>query len=147
MSNSYLNHLAGKGKLEATPKIVAMVSPTLDGSLFRSLITTIITIIAANLIPIALSLGFPLMLFVLVMEKEEKILDLLTINGLRSRNYWLSFIFYNLIYQSINYTIFYVFGWYYIDIALFQTTSKIVFVNILFNLLGSVFLRMEFSSD
>ena len=52
-------------------------------------------LINVTMFPIALCLGFPIMLYVIVMEKEQNIKALLDYNGLRTVNYWITFFVYN----------------------------------------------------
>lgn len=129
VSNMFLGKKLGQTPGKANPKIISLISPTLDSSLFQSLIGTIITLICASLIPIALCLGFPLMLFVLVLEKEESISDLLNINGLRSRNYWITFMIYNFIFLNITTTVFYVCGVLFVELDFFRETSYLLIVS------------------
>lgn len=83
-----------------TTNIISLVSPTVDSSTMQSLIEAALSIVTIDMFPCALCLGFPLMLFVLVMEKEEKIKDLLDINGLVTSSYWVAFYVYNFIVLS-----------------------------------------------
>jgi len=66
------------------------------------------------------------MLFVLVMEKEEKIKDLLDINGLKTTSYWIAFYAYNFIILSAVTITFLVVAKFYVSIDFFQKSSLLL---------------------
>ena len=108
--------------------IFSIVSPMIDSSAFGGFINTALSLITINMFPIALCLGFPIMLFILVMEKEEKIKDLLQINGLVTTNYWVIFFAYNFIVLQITTLIFLAVGRYWIEIDFFQKSSMWIMI-------------------
>ena len=61
-----------------------------------------------------------MMLFVLTMEKEERIKSLLEINGLKVKSYWMSFFVYNFIILEFTVIIWLFIGKLYIDVEFFQ---------------------------
>lgn len=77
--------------------------------------------------PVALCLGFPLMLFVIVMEKEEKIKELLIINGLETKAYWKSFYTYNILQLSTVLLVFMLAAKIFVNIEYFQNSSMPIF--------------------
>lgn len=103
--------------------IVSMVSTTVDTSTLEELVQSALAIVCNVMFPISLCLGFPIMLFVLVMEKEEKIKSLLEINGLRNLNYWLTFVLYYFIILEATTIMWLLMGRAWIDIEFFQGTS------------------------
>jgi hypothetical protein len=66
------------------------------------------------------------MLFVLVLEKEEKIKDLLQVNGLVEVNYWVSFLGWNFFILSVSTGVFMWVGWKYVGISFFQKGSMLI---------------------
>lgn len=124
-NNFYLNQRLGV-EANQNPKIIQFVSPTIEKLNLEGIINTVITLIAVNLFPIALSLGFPLMLYVLVMEKENKIKSLLDFNGLDPKNYWISVIIYYFLLFTFITTIFQAFGFIFLDMAFFKKTNIIL---------------------
>lgn len=68
----------------------------------------------------ALSLGFPLILQFLGMEKEENIKHLLEVNGMKVRNYWLSTFLFFFIYLSLTTIVFFIAGKIILDDGIFQ---------------------------
>lgn len=103
--------------------VLAIVSPTIDSSSIKEFINSALSIVTTNLFPAALCLGFPLMLFVLVLEKDEKIKDLLDINGLVTINYWITFFVFNFINLEITIFAFLMVGKIWIKIDFFQESS------------------------
>lgn len=49
----------------------------------KAFIMRIISITGASLYPIALSLLLPIFMYVIVLEKEEKLLEMMKMNGMR----------------------------------------------------------------
>lgn len=103
--------------------IISVISKTYDSSTSRQILESALSIVIINLFPIALCLGFPLMLFVIVMEKDEKIKDLLDINGLVTSNYWVTFFVYNFISLELTVLVFLVVGRIYVDINFFTKSN------------------------
>ena len=103
--------------------VISVISPTVDASILSKFVDTALSFITINLFPTALCLGFPIMLFVLVMEKEEKIKDLLDINGLVTINYWITFFVYNFIQLEFTVIVFLTVAKLFIDIDFFQKSS------------------------
>lgn len=66
------------------------------------------------------------MLFVLVMEKEEKIKDLLDINGLVTSSYWVAFYVYNFIILSAVLIVFLIIARFTIEIDYFAKSSMLL---------------------
>jgi hypothetical protein len=63
------------------------------------------------------------MLFLLVLEKEENIKNLLQVNGLVEVNYWTGFLSWNFFNLTMSTSIFLFIGWWAIDIPFFQDQS------------------------
>ena len=60
-----------------------MVSPTVDSNIMIGIVDSFYAMIGTAFFPIALNLGFPLMLGHLVLEKHENVMSLLMANGLK----------------------------------------------------------------
>lgn len=67
-----------------------------------------------------------MLLFTLVMEKEEGIRELLVINGLKIKKYWFVYILYYFIFLNIISVCFVLLGWVMIDLSYFKNTSLLV---------------------
>lgn len=111
--------------------VISLVSATVDASLLEDLIQSVIAIACNLMFPISFCLGFPLMLFVLVMEKQEKIKDLLEINGLNNFNYWFTFFAYYFIILQTTMIVWLILGVQKINIPFFQETSTLLHLWIL----------------
>lgn len=78
------------------------------------------------LLPVALAMGFPLLIYSLTLEHEENIIMLLQTNGLIVRKYWLSIYGFYLILFTITTTLFSVLGWLFIDASFFTKVPKLI---------------------
>ena len=103
--------------------IVSMVSQTVDGNNIDEILNSLLALVCTILFPISLCLGFPIMLYVLTMEKEEKIKSLLEINGLNPKAYWFSFFIYYFIVLEFTVLLWLLIGKTYIQIDFFQQAS------------------------
>jgi ABC-type multidrug transport system ATPase subunit len=83
--------------------------------------------------PFAIGLGLPIILTSLAMEKEEKIHDLLKINGMSMIKFYLSNFVFWFIFLTIIVTIFFVGGYFMLDDGFFYNNSP---VDIVFFCLG-----------
>lgn len=107
--------------------ILAFVSPTVDDQTYKGFFENAISLVTINMFPVALCLGFPLMLFIQVMEKEEKIMELLIINGLETKSYWKSFYTYNILQLSVVLLVFMLAAKIFVNIDYFQNSSMMIF--------------------
>ena len=60
--------------------------PTKDQN--QSWLMKIINLAGASLFPLSLSLLLPVFMYAIVLEKEERLLEMMKMNGMRMRNYW-----------------------------------------------------------
>lgn len=98
-----------------------------DENTYKSFFEIALSLVTINMFPVALCLGFPLMLFVIVMEKEEKIKELLIINGLETKSYWKSFYTYNILQLSVVLLVFMLAAKIFVNIEYFQNSSMMIF--------------------
>lgn len=75
-----------------------------------SFIDTLISFIAILIFPVSLSLLFPVYLYTVVLEKEEKLIQMMKMNGMKISSYWFVYFIFNLILGLLTNTIFVVFG-------------------------------------
>lgn len=90
--------------------IFSLISPTIDSDVMIGWIKLAISSLCSCLFPSALSLGIPIMIYLLVLEKEDNVKNLLQVNGLKEANYWVSFLLWNFMILSIVTVIFVVVG-------------------------------------
>jgi hypothetical protein len=108
VSNQFINAYKNDGTKSLNT--VQYIAPMIGTDNFNNFIDSILSIIEITLFPVALSLGFPLILYNLVLEKEEKIKSLLEINGLRTTRYWGVYVLYNFILLETSSILFIAFG-------------------------------------
>lgn len=95
MSNGLLESETGR-----KAQIVSFASSFIGQNFRMTFYKKVFQVLAALFFPLALSLGFPLALYFLALEKEQKIRTHLELNGLRPANYWLSSgLFYFLVFN------------------------------------------------
>lgn len=86
-------------------------------------IMRIISVTGASLYPLALSLLLPIFMYTIVLEKEEKLLEMMKMNGMNMKDYWLiTFLFYMLI-TFLTFSSFYLFGYFVLDLDFFTETG------------------------
>ena len=89
------------------------------------LINTVATII----FPLSLSLLLPVFLYLTVLEKEERLIQMMRMNGMGMLNYWAINFFYNLLISLLTNLVFYIFGYIYLENAFFQQVSlSVIFI-------------------
>lgn len=122
LSNMHFQHIFENDFVN----VVSMVSQTVDSTFLEELIQSILAIVCNNMFPVSLCLGFPVMLFVLTMEKEEKIKGLLEINGLNVKSYWMSFFIYYFIVLECTILIWLLVGKLWVGIEFFQEANLLI---------------------
>jgi ABC-type multidrug transport system fused ATPase/permease subunit len=73
-----------------------------------------------------MSMGFPMLLYTLVMEKEEGVTELMTINGLKIIYYWATYYIYYFIVLSCVSVFFVLLGYLIVDSPYFRETSIVI---------------------
>lgn len=130
-SNSFL-----KANIKKDQRTInAYISPTVDSDVAASFVDSIEGspglrgFIETIVFPLGQCLGLPIMLYVLVMEKEEKLKSLLEIMGLKATNYWKAHIvFYSLMFMTSN-LIFYGFGKAFLGGKFFENANQVLLVD------------------
>lgn len=88
----------------------------------------IINITGASLYPLALSLLLPVFMYALVLEKEERILTMMRMNGMKMITYWfVNFLFNFIIYCAMALS-FLLFGNYFLKLSFFTETDPAILV-------------------
>jgi len=73
----------------------------------KTFIIRLISMTGATLYPLALSLLLPIFMYVIVLEKEEKLLEMMKMNGMRMKNYWIVNFLFSFIITIITFLFFY----------------------------------------
>lgn len=84
----------------------------------------LINVIGSLLFPLSLSLLLPVFLYAIVLEKEERLLQMMKMNGMKMNDYWvMQFIFCGLM-SAFTFGLFYFVGYYVIELTLFTETNS-----------------------
>lgn len=83
----------------------------------------VINFAGASFYPLAISLLMPLFMYTIVLEKESKLVEIMKINGMKMRNYWLSLYIFNLIIYAVTFLLFFIFGCFVFKFSIFTETS------------------------
>lgn len=94
----------------------------------KAFIMRIISITGATLFPMALGLLLPIFMYVIVLEKEEKLLEMMKMNGMRMKDYWLMTFLFSLTLTIVTNLIFFLFGYFVLGLSFFTETSPSLLV-------------------
>jgi|LauGreDrversion4_2_1035121.scaffolds.fasta_scaffold14743_3 hypothetical protein len=75
--------------------------------------------------PICLSMGLPVFIYQIVLEKETRLMEYMKMNGLRMNNYWFVNFFFNFGFYMMTIFSFIFFGFKVFEIAFFIKTNII----------------------
>jgi len=117
MSKSYLRTITNQTNLLSGLQSMPISQDT------SNLLNMIFSLIGATLYPIALSLMLPVFMYVIVLEKEERLQEMMKMNGLKMRYYWLINYLWNLIMYCASVTVFILFGQFVLEISFFTETG------------------------
>lgn len=98
----------------------------------KSWLMKIINLAGASLFPLSLSLLLPVFMYAIVLEKEEKLLEMMKMNGLKMRNYWFVTYIFNFSMYFIMIVIFFVFGYALLELSFFTETHPGILVSPVF---------------
>ncbi|CAK64013.1 unnamed protein product (macronuclear) [Paramecium tetraurelia] len=90
----------------------------------RNLVQKAINLMGALLFPLSLSLLLPVFLYAIVLDKEERLLQMMKMNGMRMIDYWIVQYLFNSILTFITYILFYFVALYGIEIQVFKYTDS-----------------------
>lgn len=88
-----------------------------------SFIDTFINIAAVLIFPISLSLLLPVFLYTVVLEKEEKLIQMMKMNGMKISSYWVVYFFFNFLLSVLTNVVFLLFGYFVTKMRFFTETS------------------------
>lgn len=87
------------------------------------LIIKLITLVGSTIFPLCLSLLLPIFMYNIVHEKEEKLIIMMRMNGLRMREYWIVMYLFNFLISILTFFTFYLFGYYVLEFSFFTHTN------------------------
>lgn len=112
-----------------------------------SFVDTVINFIAILVFPISLSLLFPVFLYTVVLEKEEKLIQMMKMNGMKISSYWFVYFIFNLLLGIITNLIFFFFGYFLLGNRFFtETDFAILFLTLFGWLLAQIGLAVFFKT-
>ena len=113
---------------KVTPEVVVVSAnqymPIFEGEV--NFILRLISILGSMLYPFAMSLSLPIFLYHLVNEKENRLLEIMLINGLRPKNYWLANVLCFALTSGLNFLLFFLFGYFVLAMDFFTQTSLLL---------------------
>ena len=89
----------------------------------------IINLAGASLFPLSLSLLLPVFMYAIVLEKEERLIEMMKMNGMRMRNYWIVNYIFNFSMYFIMIVTFFIFGYAFLGLSFFTETNPGILVN------------------
>lgn len=87
------------------------------------LVLSLISIVGGSLYPFALSILLPVYMFTIVLEKEERLQEMMKMNGMQMKYYWIINYFFFIMLYVVAVSLFYLFGYYVLDIPFFTRTK------------------------
>ena len=88
----------------------------------------IISIICTLVLPLCMSMGLPVFIYQIVLEKETKLIENMKINGMKMQNYWIVNYMFNFVFYSATAVLFLIFGIKIFKISVFTDTSTMIFL-------------------
>ncbi|CAI2381584.1 unnamed protein product [Moneuplotes crassus] len=93
---------------------------------FTQEIMKMIHLLGGGLFPLSLCLLLPVFIYNIVLEKEQKLIEIMKMNGLRMYNYWIISFIIDMILYIITVIIFILFGRFVLQLSFFYETSYLV---------------------
>lgn len=97
------------------------LTPSFDQEIMR-----VINLLGAGLFPISLCLLLPVFIYNIVLEKEQKLIEIMKMNGLRMYNYWIISFIFDMILYTITIVVFILFGRFILGLTFFYETNYFV---------------------
>jgi ABC-type multidrug transport system ATPase subunit len=94
------------------------LSPSFDQEIMR-----VINLLGSALFPLSLCLLLPVFIYNIVLEKEQKLIEIMKMNGLRMHNYWIISWIFDMIMYWITIIVFLLFGRFVLKLSFFSETS------------------------
>jgi len=96
----------------------------------ETLILKIMSILGATLYPVALSVILPVFLYGLVLEKEERLRQMMKMNGMKMANYWISNYVWNFLLFMLSSLVFIFFGIFVLRLPFFVETNPWILLSV-----------------
>ncbi|CAD8183724.1 unnamed protein product [Paramecium octaurelia] len=89
----------------------------------KSFLLKLINVVGAMLYPLSLSLLLPVFLYAIVLEKEERLLQMMKMNGMKMKDYWILQYLFSGLMTLLTFSLFLFTGIYLVGIALLTDTN------------------------
>lgn len=94
----------------------------------ESILVAFQQLLGSAIFPSALSLILPVFMYIITLERHDKLKVIMQMHGLRESTYWTGFIINNYLLYLIVYFCFYITGRYVLEMPVFSTTSGLLMV-------------------
>lgn len=126
INRAYLHKVNDKVWLMTAINLMPMINED------KKMLAKFISITGSTLFPFSLSLLLPIFMYIIVHEKEEKLIMMMRMNGLRMSNYWLVNYIFMVSFSLITYTVFYIAGYWVFELNFFTDTDPKLLAIILY---------------
>lgn len=92
-------------------------------------ILNMMSVLSSSIYPVALSLLLPVFMYLIVLEKEEKLLQMMKMNGMKIQYYWMTIYLFYLIITAITFCLFVWAGTYFLELDFFINTAPSLIVS------------------
>ena len=99
------------------------LTPSFDEQVMR-----VINLLGAALFPLSLCLLMPVFIYNIVLEKEQKLIEIMKMNGMRMHNYWIVTFVFNFFIYLITIFIFFIFGRFVLGLEFFISSSYSILI-------------------
>jgi len=89
----------------------------------NAIITQMINVLGSTLFPLSLSLLLPIFMYSIVLEKEDKLIQIMKMNGMKMWVYWFVNFIFNYCLQILMTIVFFIFGLFALRITYFTQTN------------------------
>ena len=87
-----------------------------------------VNLFGGSIFPLSLCMLLPLFLHNVVLEKEQRLIEIMKMNGLRMSNYWIATLLSNLAVYIFTVVVFVFFGAFILRLRLFMQTNVLILV-------------------
>ena len=126
INRAYLHKVNDKVWLMTAINLMPMINED------KKMLAKFISITGSILFPFSLSLLLPIFMYIIVHEKEEKLIMMMRMNGLRMSNYWLVNYIFMVSFSLITYAVFYIAGYWVFELNFFTDTDHKLLAIILY---------------
>ena len=82
-------------------------------------VSQLLNILGATLFPLALSLLLPVFMYSIVVEKEDKLIQIMKMNGMEMLKYWATHFIFDMGFYYCMVFVYFIYGYFVLDISYF----------------------------